>query len=91
VRNVRADSGRLALLLGRHRNERVATELADSDKPPVLRAYLRRWQAEVGVFFGGVNADASDEELLRIAPKHPVFALSPVTEPDNDPQSPDSG
>lgn len=77
VRNVRADEGRLTLLLGRKRDERVATELADADKIPLLRAYLRRWKAEVGVFFGGVDADSSDEDLARIAPKHPVFVLSP--------------
>jgi deazaflavin-dependent oxidoreductase (nitroreductase family) len=76
VRNVRADGGRLALLLGRHREEWVARELTDSEKSPVLRAYLRRWKAEVGVFFDGVTADSDEEDVLRIAPDHPVFALS---------------
>ncbi len=55
VRNVRAADGRLALLLGRRRDERVATEVSGPDKVPVLRAYLRRWKAEVGVFFQGVG------------------------------------
>jgi deazaflavin-dependent oxidoreductase (nitroreductase family) len=76
VRNVRADDGRLVLILGHHRDERTVTELSDEDKPPILRAYLRRWKAEVGMFFEGVGADSSDEELLRIGPKHPVFVLS---------------
>lgn len=76
VRNVRANDGRLALLLGRGRSEYVATEVADADKPAILRAYLRRWKAEVGVFFGGVGPDASDEELAAIAGRHPVFALA---------------
>ena len=76
VRNVRADNGRLTLLLGRKRDERQATELADTDKIPVLRAYLKRWKAEVGVFFDGVDGNSSDEDLARIAPRHPVFALS---------------
>jgi deazaflavin-dependent oxidoreductase (nitroreductase family) len=76
TRNVRADNGRLILELGRHREERTAQELPDEEKPPVLRAYLRRWKMEVGVFFEGVSADSSDEDLLRIAPKHPVFVLS---------------
>jgi deazaflavin-dependent oxidoreductase (nitroreductase family) len=75
VRNVRADDGRLVLILGHHRDERTVTELSDEDKPPVLRAYLRRWKAEVGMFFDGVGAGSSDEELLRIASKHPVFVL----------------
>ena len=43
---------------------------------PVLRAYLKRWKAEVGVFFDGVGPDSSEQELRRIAPKHPVFRLS---------------
>ena len=42
------------------------------------RAYLRRWKAEVGAFFDGVDADATDAELLAIAPKHPVFVLAPA-------------
>jgi hypothetical protein len=76
VRNVRADDGRLALLLGRHRDELVARELSDSEKSPILRAYLRKWKMEVGAFFDGVSADSSEEELQRIAPDHPVFVLS---------------
>ncbi len=78
VRNVRADDGRLDLLVGKHRTHWVAREVADADKTEVLRAYLRRWKAEVGVFFDGVSADSTDEELQRIAPKHPVFALTEV-------------
>jgi len=76
VRNLRADEGRLALLLGRKRDQLRAVELGDSEKVPVLRAYLKRWKAEVGVFFDGVGPDSSDEELAAIAPRHPVFRLS---------------
>ena len=75
VRNVRAAGGELDLLLGRSRTHYRACELADAEKAPVLRAYLRRWKAEVGVFFAGVGPDSTDEELLRVAPKHPVFRL----------------
>ncbi len=75
ARNVRADNGRLVLVLGRRRVERTVTELANEEKPPVLRAYLRRWKMEVGQFFEGVGPDADDEELLRIAREHPVFIL----------------
>ena len=42
----------------------------------MLRAYLRRWKMEVGVFFDGTSADSSDEEIAAIAPKHPVFELA---------------
>ena len=76
VRNVRANDGRLDLLLGRRRTHYVASELADSEKTDVLRAYLKRWKAEVGQFFDGVDANASDEELAAIAPRHPIFLLT---------------
>ena len=78
VRNVRANAGRLALLLGRRREELSADELSDSEKAPVLRAYLRKWKMEVGVFFDGVTADSEEAELQRIAPSHPVFVLTEV-------------
>jgi len=76
VRNVRADGGRLTLILGRQRDDRVAREVPDGDKVVILRSYLRRWKMEVGVFFDGVDADSSDDELRHIAPAHPVFVLS---------------
>ena len=76
VRNVRAADGALDLLLRRRREPMQATELADADKVPVLRAYLARWKAEVGVFFDGVDADSSDDEVAAIAHRHPVFAVA---------------
>ena len=78
VRNVRANDGSLDLLLGRHRTHRVATEVADVDKVDVLRAYLKRWKAEVGAFFDGVGPDSTDEQIAAIAAKHPVFVLAPA-------------
>jgi deazaflavin-dependent oxidoreductase (nitroreductase family) len=72
--NMRAAGGG-RLLLGRKVEEFTATEVSDDDKPTVLRAYLGRWKAEVGVFFEGVGPDSSAEELRAIAPKHPVFRL----------------
>jgi deazaflavin-dependent oxidoreductase (nitroreductase family) len=76
VRNVRANGMRLDLLVGRRRTTYTATELADDEKVPLLRAYLKRWKAEVGVFFDGVDAGSSDEAVRAIAPKHPVFRLA---------------
>jgi deazaflavin-dependent oxidoreductase (nitroreductase family) len=76
VRNVRAADGELDLLVGKKREHRHATEISDADKVPILRAYLKRWKAEVGVFFDGVSADSTDEQIAAIAAKHPVFALS---------------
>jgi deazaflavin-dependent oxidoreductase (nitroreductase family) len=75
VRNVRANEGRLDLILGRKRTHHVATELPDDDKVDVLRAYLKRWKAEVGVFFEGVGPDSSDEEIRASAGNHPVFEI----------------
>jgi deazaflavin-dependent oxidoreductase (nitroreductase family) len=75
VRNVRADSGKLDLLLGSRRQHYRGQELSDDDKVVVLRAYLRRWKAEVGIFFDGVGPDSSDEQVRDIAPRHPVFLL----------------
>jgi deazaflavin-dependent oxidoreductase (nitroreductase family) len=75
VKNLRANSeGRL--LVGRRGEAFTAVEVPDGDKPPLLRAYLKRWKWEVGVFFGGVGPDAGDEELARIAPDHPAFRLA---------------
>jgi deazaflavin-dependent oxidoreductase (nitroreductase family) len=76
VRNLRAAEGTGELRLGRRVETFHATELADADKEDVLRAYLKRWKAEVGVFFDGVAADSPAEDVRRIAPKHPVFVLS---------------
>jgi deazaflavin-dependent oxidoreductase (nitroreductase family) len=75
VRNMRA-RGEGRLVLGRRVEEFRATELADAEKPALLRAYLGKWKWEVGAFFGGVGPDASEEELLSIAPDHPVFRIS---------------
>ena len=74
VRNLRA-AGEGRLLLGRRTERFVATEIPDQEKEPILRPYLRRWKWEVGVFFGGGDADASTEELQRIAPDHPIFRI----------------
>jgi hypothetical protein len=60
---------------GRSTERFVATEVADADKPAVLRAYLRRWRFEVGAFFDGVGPDSDTEDLLRVAPDHPVFRI----------------
>ena len=74
VRNMRAAGGG-ELALGRRREAFGASEVADENKPPILRAYLKRWKAEVGVFFGCVGPDSSDEDLLHVAPDHPVFLI----------------
>lgn len=75
VKNLRA-SGEGRLRVGRRTQPFTAVEVADEGKPPLLRAYLKKWKFEVGVFFGGVGPDSSDDEVRRIAPDHPVFRLT---------------
>jgi len=78
VRNIRvAGSGELRL--GATREPIAITELADAEKPPILRAYVQKWWFEVARFFEGVRRDASLEELRRIAPGFPVFKIHPAT------------
>ena len=76
VRNLRA-GGAGRLLVGRRGEDFSATEVPDAEKPPILRAYLRKWKWEVGAFFDGVDADSPEEEVRRIAPAHPIFRISP--------------
>jgi hypothetical protein len=45
----------------------------------VLRAYLKRWRWEVGQFFDGVSDASPEEDLRRIAPRHPVFRITGST------------
>ena len=82
VRNLRADDGRGELHVGRRSEPFQATEVADDDKPVILREYLRRWKWEVGVFFDGVDAKAPEEKLRQIAPGYPVFRIEPATPAD---------
>ena len=75
VRNMRVAGGG-ELRVGRRVESFTAAELPDEQKPEVLRAYLKRWKFEVGVFFEGVGPDAPDEKLLAIAPGYPVFLIT---------------
>jgi deazaflavin-dependent oxidoreductase (nitroreductase family) len=75
VRNLRA-AGQGELRVGRRTEAFTAAELTDDEKPEILRAYLRRWKMEVGVFFDGVDASAPDAKLREIAPGYPVFLIT---------------
>ena len=77
VRNLRA-AGTGELRVGRRAESFRGRELTDDEKVPVLRAYLKRWKAEVGIFFEGTGPDSSDDQLRAIAPKHPAFEVLPV-------------
>jgi deazaflavin-dependent oxidoreductase (nitroreductase family) len=74
VRNLRAaEEGELRR--GRKVRRFRAEEVPDSEKLPLLRLYIEKWSWEVKGFLG-IDADASDEELRRIAPDHPAFVLT---------------
>lgn len=73
VRNMRASGG--GRLVGRGVEEFTATELPAEQRPPILRAYLRKWKWEVGAFFEGVGPDSPEQELRRIAAERPVFRI----------------
>ncbi len=77
VRNMRAAGGG-ELRIGRKVEAFTATEIADDAKPAILRAYLKRWKFEVGVFFDGVDAKAPEEKLREIAPGYPIFRIEPA-------------
>jgi deazaflavin-dependent oxidoreductase (nitroreductase family) len=74
VRNLRV-VGTGELRLGKRAEPFRGRELSEDEKIPVLRAYLTRWKAEVGVFFDGTGPDSTDEQLRSIAPKHPAFEV----------------
>jgi deazaflavin-dependent oxidoreductase (nitroreductase family) len=81
VRNLRAaEEGELRR--GRTVRRFRATEVPDSEKLPLLRLYMDKWAWEVKGFLG-IDADAPDEELRRIAPDHPAFVLTFGDVPEN--------
>ncbi|MTD15460.1 DUF385 domain-containing protein [Nakamurella sp. YIM 132087] len=77
VRNIRV-SGTGRLTKGRAVEEFRAVEVADADKPAILRAYLKAWKWEVGRFFENLDEHASDERLLQEAPGFPVFRIEQI-------------
>ena len=74
VRNIRA-SGTGELRLDGRREPIFVEELSDAEKPELLRYYLKRWKWEASQFFEGLDADAPESEIKRIAPNHPVFRI----------------
>ena len=77
VRNMRAAGGG-ELHLGRRVEPFTVTEVSDDAKPAILRAYLKKWKFEVGVFFDGVDAKAPEARLREIAPGYPIFVVHPA-------------
>ena len=70
VRNMRVAKGG-ELRVGRRVETFRAVEVDDAQKVAILRAYLKHWKMEVGVFFDGVGPDASDDAIARSQPAIP--------------------
>ncbi len=75
VKNMRVAGGG-ELRVGRRTEVFAAEEVPDADKPPVIRAYLKRWKWEVGQFFDDIDEKSPDDVLLRAAPGFPVFRIT---------------
>ncbi len=74
VKNIRA-SGTGELRLGSRSETIRVVEIPDAEKLPILRAYLRKWSWETSAFFEGVGGDATEADLRRISPNHPIFQI----------------
>jgi len=74
VRNLRA-AGEGELRLGRRAERFTAVEIADADKAPLIRLYLRKWAWETGAFFDGLKADSPEADIAAAAPGFPVFRI----------------
>ena len=74
VRNVRASNGEAVLRHGISEPVKLR-EVAVSERPPILRAFLKRAPGARPHF--DIAPDASLEEFARIAPRVPVFRVLP--------------
>ena len=72
VKNARA-SGRVELQRGRRRERLAVEEVEPAEAVPVLREYYRRFRVTRSFF--DVTLDASHDEWLAEAPRHPAFRL----------------
>lgn len=77
VRNIRVSGGG-ELRHGRRTETFRAVEVPDDAKLPMLRGYLAKWAWEAGQFFEGIDRNATDADLARIAPGFPVFEVLPA-------------
>lgn len=74
VRNIRI-AGRARLVTGDRSEEFAVIEVADADKLPVIRAYLKKWAWEVGAFFEGLSWRSPDDDVRAVASGFPVFRI----------------
>ena len=81
VRNLRV-AGTGELRVGRRAEGFRGRELSDEEKVPVLRAYLTRWKAEVGIFFEGMGqAPATTRSGPSRPGTRPSKCFRPISSP----------
>lgn len=76
VRNAET-AGEVALKKGSYRQSFRLRPVPDAEKPPLLKAYLDRFQTTVQRYFP-VPAGSEAEAFTAIAAKYPVFELEDV-------------
>jgi deazaflavin-dependent oxidoreductase (nitroreductase family) len=78
ARNARA-AGEVVLVRAMHRRRYTARELSPELRPPVLKAYLDRFAAEVQRFFP-VPKGSPFALFEDLAPRYPAFELLPAND-----------
>ena len=73
VRNAEA-SGEVTLRRGRRVERYRLRALPDSEKPPILKAYLDRFRREVQRYFP-IPAGSPAEQFAPLAPRYPAYEL----------------
>ena len=76
VRNTRT-AGEIVLVRALRRRRYAAREISSEMRPPILKAYLNRFAAEVQRFFP-VPKGSAVEAFTDLAPRYPVFLLQPL-------------
>jgi|SRR5437868_11053999 deazaflavin-dependent oxidoreductase (nitroreductase family) len=76
VRNAET-AGEIVLRRGNNRVKFRASAISDSEKPPVLKAYLDNYVREVQRYFS-VSAGSPPEAFMAVASNYPVFELLAV-------------
>jgi hypothetical protein len=78
VHNARATEGRVVLRRGRRRKA-VLEELPVAERAPVLMAWYSRVGSSTPSHYIGLPADAPLEAFEAIAPRWPVFRITPAS------------
>ena len=76
VHNARATGGRVVLRRGRRRKA-VLEELPVEQRAPIIREWYKRTGSSTPKNYIGLEADAPFAEFEKIAPRWPVFRITP--------------